>query len=132
MRAPDKDLPHSQMQIMEVLWQKGEATIREVHTEMAGKRKLAYQTVAVLLYRLRDRKYVESEERESVLVFRPLVDKDAIVNRKLDDLVSKVLGGSLAPLALYVARNPDLTPEQIAALEQIAESLKPKEEEDGK
>jgi BlaI family penicillinase repressor len=132
MKAPDKDLPHSQMQIMEVLWQKGEATIREVHTEMAGKRKLAYQTVAVLLYRLRDRKYVESEERESVLVFRPLVDKDAIVNRKLDDLVSKVLGGSLAPLALYVARNPDLTPEQIAALEQIAESLKPKEEEDGK
>ena len=80
--------------------------------------------------RLEMRGYVEAEEKNFAYVFRPLVRRDQVVRRKLDDLVKRVLGGDIAPLAAYIAENRKLSPTQIAALEKIiqAESASPKQE----
>lgn len=117
-----KDLPQAEFDVMDVLWRKGECTVKEVQTELSKERKLAYTTVATLLTRLRDKGYVESEEKNFAYVFRPIVPRENVVHRKLDDLVKKVLSGSLTPLATYIAENRRLTPEQIAALEEIVKS----------
>jgi hypothetical protein len=50
------------------------------------------------------------------------------VTRKLDDLVSRVLRGDLAPLANYIARNRNLTSEQLEMLEEMLRSHSEKEE----
>jgi BlaI family penicillinase repressor len=123
-----KDLPPAQVEIMDVLWERGEASVRDVHSEVSKRRKVAYKTVATLLMRLRDRGYVEAEVRNFAYVFRPLVLREQVVYRKLDDLVSRVLGGDLTPLALYMARHGGrLKPEQIALLEEIVRSEKERE-----
>ncbi len=112
---------------MEVLWRRRNATVKEVHAELNRERKLAYTTVATLLTRLQERGYVSAQERGRAYVFRPLVARDKVIQRKVSDLVSRVLGGNLAPLAAYIAENRDLTPEQIAVLEGIARSERDKE-----
>lgn len=128
---PDmKDLPQAEFDVMDVLWQKGEATVKEVQAALAGEKKLAYTTVATLLNRLKDKGYVEAQERNFAYVFRPLVQREQVVRRKLDNLVKQVLRGDVAPLAAYIAENRSLTPKQIAALEDIVKSVE--EEEDGK
>jgi len=123
------DLPPAELEVMKVLWRKGRATVKEVQKALGGKPKRAYTTVATLLSRLRQRGYVEAEERNFAYVFRPLVQRNLVARRKLDDLVKRVLAGSVAPLATYIAENRQLTAEQIAALEKIVqeetESRKP-------
>jgi BlaI family transcriptional regulator, penicillinase repressor len=120
-----RDLPKSELEIMGIVWQKGTATVRDVWMELNTRRKLNYKTVATLLMRLRERGYVEAEEKSFVWVFRPLVPREQVVNSKLDDLVNKTLGGDLTPLALYMARHGDrLTPDQIRTLEEIVKSAK--------
>ena len=120
-----KDLPKSELEIMSIVWQKGTATVRDVWTELSTRRTLNYKTVATLLMRLRERGYVEAEEKNFVWVFRPLVPRDQVVNSKLDYLVNKTLGGDLTALALYMARHGDrLTPEQVRTLEEIVKSAK--------
>jgi predicted transcriptional regulator len=122
-----RDLPPSQVEIMEVLWKKGEATVRDIFEELFPRRKLAYKTVATLLMRLRDRGYVEAEERNFAYTFRPLVERDQVVNRKLEDLVTRVLGGDLTPLALYMAKHGDkLSTEQIDTLEEVVRKARAK------
>ena len=86
---------------------------------MKGKSKRAYSTIATLLSRLCERGYVEAEARNFAYVYRPLVQRDQVIRRKLDDLVKRVLAGSVAPLAAYIVDNRQLTAEQIEALEQI-------------
>jgi BlaI family penicillinase repressor len=130
MALPARDLPQSQLQVMEVLWQKREATIREVFNELTRDKKLSYPTVGTLLYRLRDAGYVKSEERDSVLVFRPLVQREDVQRRKVNDLVRRVLGGDATQLALYMANSPDLTPELIQILDGIVKSAKSGKGED--
>lgn len=123
-----RDLPQAELEVMEVVWQKGEVTVRDVFVELNKKRKLAYKTVGTLLGRLRDRGYVEAEERNFAYVFRPLVSRDRVVLRKVDDLVNRVLGGDLTPLALYMAEHGDqLSSEQIDALEAIVHAAKERE-----
>jgi predicted transcriptional regulator len=116
------------MEVMDVLWRKGEATIRDVFSELSKKRKLAYKTVATLLTRLRTKGYVEAEERNFAYVFRPLAEREPVVLRKVDDLVNRSLGGDLGALTLYMARHGnDLTDDQIETLEEIIRSARGKD-----
>jgi len=120
--ADTRDLPPSEFEVMRVIWDKGCATVRDVHDELSKNRRLAYTSVASLLIRLRGKGYVEVEERDSAYVYRPLVSRDQVVLRKVDDLVNRVLGGNLAPLASHIVRSRKLTAEQIKALEEIVNS----------
>ena len=117
-----RDLPQAEYDVMDVLWRRGEATVKEVHADLNARRKLAYTTVGTLLGRLREKGYVDAYERGFAYVFRPLIAREQAQKRKLDDLVKRVFGGSLAPLAAYLAENSTLTPEQIAAIEEIVRS----------
>ena len=126
-----RDMPQAEFEVMEVLWQKKEATVKQVQAALSKDKKPAYTTVATLLSRLRERGYVDTEERNFAYVFRPLIEREQVVRRKLDDLVKKVLGGDVAPLAAYIAENRSLSPEQLAALEQIVKSGFEKEGSEG-
>ncbi|MDO8587444.1 MAG: BlaI/MecI/CopY family transcriptional regulator [Armatimonadota bacterium] len=120
--ADKRDLPPSEFEVMRVIWEMGSATVRDVHDKLSKDRRLAYTSVSSLLGRLRDKGYVEVEERDAAYVYRPLVSQDQVVLRKVSDLVNRVLGGNLAPLASHIVRSRKLTPEQIRALEEIVNS----------
>lgn len=120
--ADTRDLPPSEFEVMRVIWSKGNATVRDVHDELSKDRRLAYTSVASLLNRLREKGYVEVEEHDAAYVYRARIPQDQVVLKKVDDLVNRILGGNLAPLASYIVRNRKLTAEQIAALEEIVNS----------
>jgi len=120
-----RDLSQAEFEVMDVLWRKGSATVRAVKVEL-GK-KLAYTTVATLLNRLREKGYVEVHEGDPAHEFRPLVPRESVVRRKLDDLVKNLFRGDVAPLAVYLAKIRNLTPEQIKALEEMIESSEKEE-----
>ena len=122
MMSDMRDLPQGEFEVMDALWDRGEATVKEILSALGSGRKLAYTTVATLLNRLRDKGYVEAEERNFAYVYKPLVPREQVVRRKLDDLVARILGGSMGPLAAYIAEKRNLTPEQIKMLEEIVGS----------
>lgn len=124
-----KDLPPSEFEIMRVIWERGAATVRDVHDELSKDRRLAYTSISSLLSRLRDKGYVEVEEQGTAYVYRPLISQDQVVLKKVDDLITRVLGGNLGPVANYIARSRKLTPEQMAALEAIVKSERADEEQ---
>ena len=117
--ADIRDIPPAEFAVMEVLWRRGAATVKEVQAVLGKKRKAAYTTVATLLARLKEKGYVSAEERNFAYVFKPLVPRERVIRRKLDDLVRRVLGGQLGPLAAYIAENRKLSREQVEALEAI-------------
>lgn len=116
------DLAPAEFEIMEILWDRGEASTKNVLTALPEDRKLAYNTVATVLTRLREKGFVEAREHNFAYVYRPLVERKQIEERKLDDLVNRIFRGNLAPLAVYISRKRNLKPEQIEALEEIIKS----------
>ncbi len=120
--AVNRDMSRAEFEIMDVLWRRERATVREVHEELQAKRKLSYSTVATLLGRLKDKGYVEAKEKNFAYQFRPKVKREQVISRKLSELVDRILGGDVAPLTAYIAQNRNLTPEQLQTLEEIAKS----------
>ena len=126
-----RDLPQAEFEVMDILWQRGEATVREVRAALNAEKQLAYTTVATLLARLQGKGYVASKQQKSAYVFRPIIPREHVVQRKVHDLVQRILCGDLGPLAAYIAENRKLTPEQLEALEEIVRSRSEEEEQDG-
>ncbi len=122
MMAVNRDMSRAEFEIMDVLWRRERATVREVHEELQAKRKLSYSTVATLLGRLKGKGYVEAKEKNFAYQFRPKVKREQVISRKLNELVDRILGGDVAPLTAYIAQNRNLTPEQLKTLEEIAKS----------
>ena len=116
------DLPQAELEIMDVLWHLGAGTVKEIQASLKSRSQKAYTTVATLLGRLRERGYVASEDRNFAYVFRPLVRREQVVKRKVEELVQRVLGGSISPLAAYIAENRKLTAQEIAVLEKIIQA----------
>ncbi|MBI2841817.1 MAG: BlaI/MecI/CopY family transcriptional regulator [Armatimonadetes bacterium] len=114
-----KDLPPAEFQIMEVLWQKGEATVKEVHAELSKRKQVAYNTIGTVLTRLRQKGVVDAYERNFAWVFRPLISREDAVHKKLDNLVKLAFNGSVAELAAFMVKKRKLTEKEVAMLEAV-------------
>lgn len=116
------DLSPGEFEIMDVLWGRERATVREVQEALEPGKQLSRSAISTILGRMKEKGYVDARERNFAWEFRPLVRREQVVRRKLDDLVDRLFGGDIAPLAAYLADIRKLTPEQMKALEEIAKS----------
>jgi len=111
LRAPAGDL-----ELLEVLWAKGAATLAEVH--QALDRKLGYTTVQVRLQRMVE-KGLCRREGERPAKYRPLVAPEEVGASHLGLLLKRISGGRVAPLVAQLMRDRTLEPEEIAELKQL-------------
>ncbi len=126
---PDRpDLSPGEFEIMDVLWKRGHASVREVQEALAPAKMLSKSAIATVLGRMKDKGYVDAREKNFAWEFRPLAKREQVVRRKLDDMVDRMFGGDVAPLAAYIADSRKLTPEKMQLLEEIAKS-KPRRED---
>jgi BlaI family transcriptional regulator, penicillinase repressor len=117
-----KDLSATEFELMEILWEKGEATAREIQTALEPNRPLAATTIATLLMRMRKKGCIVAREGGTARIYRPTVERGQVVQRKVNDLVTRFLGGDIRPLLTYIAEDRGLSAEQLVELEKIVES----------
>ena len=120
--AKKADLSPVELEIMSVLWRKGNATVKDIQAALGSQRPLARTTINTLLSRMKDKGYVEAHEKNFAFEFSPLVERESVTRSKLGDLVDKVLEGNISPLAAYIVENRELTPDQVKVLEEIVRS----------
>jgi len=108
-----KDVTDAELAVLQVLWDHGSAAIREL-TEVVYPHDVEtqYSTVKRLLTRLEDKGYVGRDRSESVHKFEAIVDRDALVSRRLEALADSLCEGSISPLLTHLAKSERLTKEQ--------------------
>ena len=67
-----------QLKIMKFLWERGDATVAEVHQAITRERGLAYTTVATMLRKMEGRRLVKHRVEGRSFVYRPAVAADAV------------------------------------------------------
>lgn len=124
--SADVPLPHLhevQSEIMEVIWRRGEATVREVLGELNGSsdHERAYTTVMTTMRRLHDRGMLERERQGKTDVYRPAVPRDAYIEARAQEQVSGLVAeyGDVA-LQHFAAEMAKLDPARREALRRLA------------
>lgn len=116
----------TELEILKVLWDLGEGTVRDV-LDNQGDRGWAYTTAQTLLVRLQEKGFVRSEKRGRAHVFKPQVSRDDLLGRSLEELAARVCDGAAMPLLLNLVRSANFSN---ADIDRFRELLNEREEED--
>jgi predicted transcriptional regulator len=115
-RAAD-DVTDTELAILQVLWDRGEATRRQITDALyPGGGESHYATVQNLLGRLERKGFVRHGRDDGVLSFRATVDRDELIRRRLQGLADKLCGGAVAPLVMNLVRSRPLSAGEIEEL----------------
>ena len=116
-RRSADDVTETELAMLQVLWDRGEATRRQVADALyPGGGESHYATVQKLLGRLETKGFARHERRDGVLVFQASVDRDEFIRRRLEGLAEKLCGGAAAPLVMNLVRSQPLSPAEIEEL----------------
>ncbi len=116
-RPPAEDVTNTELTILQVLWDQGETTRRQVADVVyPGGSEAHYATVQNLLGRLERKGFVRSNRNGNVLVFTATVDRDELIRRRLQGLADKLCGGAAAPLIMNLVRSQPLSAAEVEQL----------------
>ena len=90
----------AELAILDVLWRRGDATVREVHEAVYGDGEGGYTTALKLLQVMHGKGLVERDTDQRAHVYRAAVSRDSTQNRLLSDLSKRLFGGRAVQLAI--------------------------------
>lgn len=108
-----------QAEVMEVFWRRGDATVRDVVTELNEHHDLAYTTILTLVSRLYSRGLLAREPEGRGFRYRPAKSRDEFLGELSDELIDRLIAdfGEIA-LARVGERLEELDPKRRRRLEQ--------------
>lgn len=112
-----------EQEVMDVVWGLGEATVRDVHDEIAGRRQIAYTTVMTTMTRLARKGLMDRDTSGIAHRYRPAVDRDIYGRSTVGRILSWLFERYPEPAASYLAEvmgdSDDVTLEELRrAVEQ--------------
>jgi BlaI family transcriptional regulator, penicillinase repressor len=126
MRHPK--LSKLELRILEALWARGTASIRDIHGAFPEPRH-AYTTIQTIVYRMEAKHALRRVGKVgNADIFEPIVARDVTRNRVLDEILS-FFGGKAAPMMAQLADAGKLTPDDIQELEKMLRRLKARRKE---
>jgi BlaI family penicillinase repressor len=121
---PGMRLTKFEIQIMETLWTRGEASIREMQQAFPEKKRPGYTTVQKMVYRMEAKKVVRRVRKVGNFhMFAAVVSRDAAQRRLVDDLLA-MFGGQSRPVVAHLIGTGKLTMEDVEYAEQTLKAAK--------
>ena len=127
--ASEKVLPkptEGELELLRVLWQRGSATVREVHEEISLHRNVGYTSVLKLLQIMTEKGLVLRTETAKAHSYFAAVSQEDTQNQLLRDLSDRLFSGSAAQLAMHALSLDPAHTDDLEAVRQLLEERKTK------
>jgi BlaI family transcriptional regulator, penicillinase repressor len=114
-------LTEAELRIMNVLWQKGSATVHDVLESLHENPPLAYNSVLTIVRILEKKGYVRHIKDRRAHVYTPQVDRQVASRSEVRRLVSRFFGNSHEMLVLNILEDESIDAEELDRLRQLLE-----------
>jgi BlaI family penicillinase repressor len=112
-----------ELEIMKVVWEKGQATVRDVYAVLKERRPVAYTTVMTMMGVLATKGHLKRQQIERAYVYRPTRPAAAAIKLMVADFVDRVFDGAARPLLVQLIKDRKLTKQELEDLaRQIEEA----------
>lgn len=119
------DAPHLtdlQSAIMRVLWDRGEATVADIHAALQPERGLALTTIATMLSRLDKRGIVKHRTQSRQYVYYPKVSERDVRRSMVADLTERLFDGDVAELVSHLLNAREMSPGDLERVKDLIAS----------
>ena len=116
----------SELEILQILWKKGLATVREVHEELAATKDVGYTTTLKLMQIMNEKGIVKRDDSMRTHVYQAAVNKEKTQKHLLGKMIDSLFGGSPTQLVIQALGDEKhkTSPDEIARIQALLDSLK--------
>jgi BlaI family transcriptional regulator, penicillinase repressor len=122
-------LSKAEMEVARIVWNLGEASVREVFSAFPPRRKIDFNTVQTYLRRLETKGYLRNRRQGRNLVYRSRVRADQVIRETIDDLVNRLFDGQVVPLLHHLIRDRSIGEEDLGKLRRMIGQLEAEQNE---
>jgi BlaI family transcriptional regulator, penicillinase repressor len=120
MRPKTATLTEQELEIMKVIWERDQATVRDVYESLLERRKIAYTTVMTMMNILEQKKYLRKSAEDRAYIYRPAKPKKQVIKGMVREFVDRVFNGSAEPLLVHLIEDRKLSSKE---LDEIARMI---------
>lgn len=114
-------LTDGELRLMQVLWDRGRATVGEVVEGLSGPRKPAYNTVLTMLRILERKGYLAHEKAGRAFVYVPLVDRSQARRSALSLLLNRLFDDSPELLVLNLLQHEQVDADELERVRELVD-----------
>lgn len=122
--AITKKPTESELEILQVLWKKKEATVREVHEEILQHKEAGYTTTLKLMQIMFEKGLLTRDSSSKTHIYTPAVTKEKTQNLFLNRMIDSLFAGSPAQLVMQALGNHRASKEELEEISNYLKSIK--------
>ena len=116
----------SELEILQVLWEIGPSTVREVNSELLKQKDVNYTTTLKLMQIMTDKGILARDESQMKHVYRVAEDEQKTKDHLLEKFVDSMYKGSASKLVMQLLGNKKTSKEDLQAIKEMLSKLEKK------
>lgn len=123
---PEKQTPRptdAELAILNVLWERGPSTVRDVHDALSATQATGYTTILKLMQIMTDKGLVVRDESQRAHIYESRYSEQRTQRQLLTDLADRAFGGSPARLVMQALSGRKASSEELSALRELLDRL---------
>lgn len=114
----------SELEILQILWDRENATVREVHEELSKNKDSGYTTTLKLLQIMFEKGLVTRDDSNKTHIYQPAVTRQKTQKQFLDKMINTLFAGSSTQLVLQALGNQKATKDELEEIQKYLDNLK--------
>lgn len=114
----------SELEILNVLWAKGTASVREVHEELLKSKEAGYTTTLKLMQIMHEKGLVKRDDSIKTHIYQTTVSREKTQKQLVGKMIDSLFGGSSTAMVMQALGNHKASPEELEAIQQMINNLK--------
>jgi BlaI family transcriptional regulator, penicillinase repressor len=114
----------SELEILQILWKKGMASVREVHEELLQTKEAGYTTTLKLMQIMHEKGLVKRDDSIKTHIYQAAVSKEKTQKHLLNKMIDSLFGGSSGELVMQALGNHKASAEELEEIQKILDNLK--------
>ena len=116
----------AELELLRILWEKGPATVRDLHEAVNTQRAVGYTSVLKILQIMTEKGLVEREEAGRAHIYHVTASQEETQNQLLRDLSERLFAGSAAQLAMHALAMDPASAEELEEIRNLIEQKRQK------
>jgi BlaI family penicillinase repressor len=122
-RREERKLGELELRIMNVLWERGPSTVREVLETLPTRPRLVYTTVLTMMRLMHEKGYLDRREQGRAHVYQARLREQAVKRGLVRTMVNTVFRGSAEAAVVRLLEDEKLTAEELARIRKVIDEF---------
>jgi predicted transcriptional regulator len=118
----------SELAILQLLWDRGPLSVRQVHDALAEDKEVVYTTILKTMQVMLDRGFLSREQQGRAHIYRAAIDRAPTQDQLLDRFLNRAFGGSAKGLVMRALGNYRTSKDDIAELKALIDRIENEEQ----